>query len=431
VSSSSAPQPKGEQGGHDAHLDAQPSPQHAQPGPEHAQPGPQHAQLKPIALLPGLDTKFSTLAIALIIVFYPVLADNDFWTTVLVSTGVFAAAAIGLNLLTGYTGQVSLGHAAFLTVGSYVAAYFGATQGLWMIVWLPLAGVFGAAVGAIIGPFALRVKGDYLVVISLALLFFTAHVVRNWESVTGGNDGISTSGADLGLGPLNFADLRIFGHTFTREEGLFYLAWIMVGVFALIARNVVRSRPGRAMQAVRDRDTAAEVLGVSSAQYKIAAFVLSSAMASAAGAVLAVHQRFLTPTEPLLELFVSIQFVAIIVVGGVATVYGAIIGAFLLTVLPETIKTYTHWFDFNIPIWDKKLVSSSGIEPGLFNPGSFSNFLFGLLLVVFLLLSPQGIAGWIRAVKGGAIQSFWHNLRGHLRGRWFQRGEPAASRSRA
>lgn len=379
-------------------------PQSGQPQSESSEP------LKPISLLPGLDAKLSTLILVVAVVAYPVLVDSGFWTTVLVTSGVFAAAAIGLSLLTGYTGQVSLGHAAFLTVGSYVAAYFGVTQGLWLIVWLPLAGIFGAAIGGIIGPFALRVKGDYLVIISLALIFITAHVVRNWESVTGGNDGISTRGADLGLGPLNFGDLRIFGRTFSREEGLFYLVWIVVGVFALISRNIVRTRPGRAMQAVRDKDTAAEVLGVSSASYKIAAFVLSSAMASTAGAVLAVQQRFLTPKEPLAELFVSIQFVAIIVVGGVATIYGAIIGAFFLTVIPETIKSYTHWFDFNIPFLDRKLVSSSGIDPGLFNPGSFSNFLFGLLLVGFLLLSPQGIAGWIRAVRRG-VPHLWRKQR--------------------
>lgn len=369
------------------------------------------ARAKPVSLLPGTDTKITTAVVVLLVLLYPALVDNDFWTTVLVTTGVYAAAAIGLNLLTGYTGQVSLGHAAFLTMGGYVAAHFGATLGWWMIAWLPLAGVFGAVVGGIIGPFALRVKGDYLVVISLALLFVTSHLVRNWESVTGGNNGISVSKADLGLGPLNFGDLRIFGdlpilgQTFTREEGLFYLVWIMVGVFALIARNIVRSRPGRAMQAVRDRDVAAEALGVSSARYKIAAFVLSSAMASAAGGVLAAQQRFLTPKEPLLELFTSIQFVAIIVVGGVATVYGSIIGAFLLTVLPETIKTYTHWFDFNIPLLDRKLVSSSTLDASLFNTaGSFSNFLFGALLVGFLLMSPQGIAGWIRKLKSGPLK---------------------------
>lgn len=362
------------------------------------------ARTKPVSLLPGADTKIITGVVVLLALVYPALVDNDFWTTVLVTTGVYAAAAIGLNLLTGYTGQVSLGHAAFLTIGGYVAAHFGATLGWWMIVWLPLAGLFGAVVGGIIGPFALRVKGDYLVVVSLALLFVTSHLVRNWESVTKGNDGISVSKADLGLGPLDFGNLRVFGLTFSREEGLFYLAWIMVGVFALIARNIVRSRPGRAMQAVRDRDVAAEALGVSSARYKIAAFVLSSAMASAAGGVLAAQQRFLTPKEPLLELFTSIQFVAIIVVGGVATVYGSIIGAFLLTVLPETIKTYTHWFDFNIPILDRKLVSSSTLDASLFNTaGSFSNFLFGLLLVGFLLMSPQGIAGWIRSLKSSGF----------------------------
>lgn len=328
----------------------------------------------------------------------PVLLDSPFWMNVMVTAGAYAAAAIGLNILTGYTGQVSLGHAAFLTIGGYAAGYFGASQGWTLVLWLGMAALCGAIIGGVVGPFALRVKGDYLVVVSLALLFITSHVVENWESVTGGHDGISVSKASLAIGPVNFGDLRLFGMEFSREEGLFYLAWLLVGIFAVIARNIMRSRPGRALQAVRDRDTAAEVLGVSSARYKIAAFVLSSAMAATAGGVIAVAQRFLTPNEPLAELFISIQFVAIIVVGGVATIYGSVLGAVLLVALPEVIKEYTHWFDFTVPLFDRPLVSSSGLDQGLFTSGSFSNLLFGLLLVGFLLLWPRGIAGWLQSL---------------------------------
>lgn len=329
----------------------------------------------------------------------PVLLDSPFWMNVMVTAGAYAAAAIGLNILTGYTGQVSLGHAAFLTIGGYAAGYFGASQGWTLVLWLGMAAVCGAIIGGAVGPFALRVKGDYLVVVSLALLFITSHVVENWESITGGHDGISVSKASLAIGPVDFGDLRLFGMEFSREEGLFYLAWLLVGIFAVIARNIMRSRPGRALQAVRDRDTAAEVLGVSSARYKIAAFVLSSAMAATAGGVIAVAQRFLTPNEPLAELFISIQFVAIIVVGGVATIYGSVLGAVLLVALPEVIKEYTHWFDFTVPLFDRPLVSSSSLDQGLFNTGSFSNLLFGLLLVGFLLLWPRGIAGWLQSLR--------------------------------
>ena len=353
----------------------------------------------PSQFLRGWDARVAVSAIVVLLALLPVLLDSPFWMNVMVTAGAYASAAIGLNILTGYTGQVSLGHAAFLTIGGYAAGYFGASQGWTLVLWLGMAAVCGAIVGGAVGPFALRVKGDYLVVVSLALLFITSHVVENWESVTGGHDGISVSKASLAIGPVNFGDLRLFGMEFSREEGLFYLAWLLVGIFAVIARNIMRSRPGRALQAVRDRDTAAEVLGVSSARYKIAAFVLSSAMAATAGGVIAVAQRFLTPNEPLAELFISIQFVAIIVVGGVATIYGSVLGAVLLVALPEVIKEYTHWFDFTVPLFDRPLVSSSGLDQGLFTSGSFSNLLFGLLLVGFLLLWPRGIAGWLQSLR--------------------------------
>lgn len=353
----------------------------------------------PSQFLRGWDARVAVSAIVVLLASLPVLLDSPFWMNVMVTAGAYAAAAIGLNILTGYTGQVSLGHAAFLTIGGYAAGYFGASQGWTLVLWLGMAAVCGAIIGGAVGPFALRVKGDYLVVVSLALLFITSHVVENWESVTGGHDGISVSKASLAIGPVDFGDLRLFGMEFSREEGLFYLAWLLVGIFAVIARNIMRSRPGRALQAVRDRDTAAEVLGVSSARYKIAAFVLSSAMAATAGGVIAVAQRFLTPNEPLAELFISIQFVAIIVVGGVATIYGSVLGAVLLVALPEVIKEYTHWFDFTVPLFDRPLVSSSSLDQGLFNTGSFSNLLFGLLLVGFLLLWPRGIAGWLQSLR--------------------------------
>ena len=381
--------------------------------------------LGPQPLLPGLDAKVVTSVVVLLVGLYPILFENTFWTTVLATAGASSIAAIGLNLLTGYTGQVSLGHSAFLTIGGYVAAYFGTARGGWLfdwlpwwlgssqgvklIVWLPLAALAGAIVGGIIGPFALRVKGDYLVLISLALIFVVAHIAKNWKTVTGGADGISLGGADLTIGPLDFGNLHIFGLSFEREEGVYYLVWMVVGICALLARNIVRSRPGRAMQAVRDRDIAAEALGVNSAFFKITAFVLSSGMAATGGALLAVYNRSLSPQEPEIELFVSIQYVAIIVVGGIATIYGSIIGAALITIIPQIITEYTHWFDFTIPVLDRKLVSSNISDRLLFTEGLFGYLVFGLLLLLFLLLAPGGIAGWVRVARSWLLK-YWRRL---------------------
>ena len=350
-------------------------------------------------LLPSGGARVMAVLTVAGVVLCPLVLDDPFWITVLGNAGTFAVAALGLSLLTGFTGQVSLGHAAFLTVGGYLVAYFGAGWGWPLPAWLALAAAAGAAIGTLVGPFALRFKGNYLVVVTLALIFVVTHVTRNWEGFTGGFDGISTNKAPLAIGPLDFADMSAFGQRLDREQGLFYLSWILVGLSALFVRNLVRTRPGRAMQAIRDRDLAAEVIGVSNARYKIAAFAISSAMASVAGAVYAVGLRFITPNEPLAELFLSIRFVAIIIVGGMGTVYGAIVGALLLGPLPELVKEFVSILDVTIPGLGRPLVSDAVAAEPLFSTSAFSELVFGLLLVLALLFQPQGIAGLVRSLR--------------------------------
>ncbi len=348
-------------------------------------------------LLPSAGAKIVTgLAVAGVVI-CPLVVRDSFWITVLGNAGTFALAALGLSLLTGFCGQVSLGHAAFLTVGGYLAAYFGAGWGWPLPAWLALSAVTGAIIGALVGPFALRFKGNYLVVVTLALIFVVAHVARNWESFTGGFDGVSTNKTPLAIGGLDFGDMSAFGQRLDRQQGLFYLSWILVGIGALLVRNLVRSRPGRAMQAIRDGDLAAEVIGVSNARYKIAAFAISSAMASVAGALYAVGLRFITPNEPLADLFLSIRFVAIIIVGGMGTVYGAIVGALLLGPLPELVKEFVSVLDVTVPGLGRPLVSDTVASEPLFSTSAFSEALFGLLLVLTLIFKPQGIAGVVQS----------------------------------
>ena len=369
--------------------------------PLHEAAGPSgRAPMSVNRLLPGAGAKTTAALTVAGVVICPLVLDDPFWITVLGNAGTFAVAALGLSLLTGFTGQVSLGHAAFLTVGGYLVAFFGAGWGWPLPAWLALAAATGAVIGALVGPFALRFKGNYLVVVTLALIFVVTHVTRNWESFTGGFDGISTNKAPLALGGLDFADMSAFGHRLSREEGLFYLSWILVGLSALAVRNLVRTRPGRAMQAIRDRDLAAEVIGVSNARYKIAAFAISSAMASVAGAVYAVGLRFITPNEPLGELFLSIRFVAIIIVGGMGTVYGAIVGALMLGPLPELVKEFVGVLDVTVPGLGRPLVSDTVASEPLFSTSALGEVIFGLLLVLTLLFQPQGIAGVVRSVRG-------------------------------
>jgi branched-chain amino acid transport system permease protein len=317
------------------------------------------------------------------------LVITDKWLNILVFCGVMAIGAIGLNILTGFTGQVSLGHAFFIGCGAYTVAYFGVQQELTMTTWLPLAALVGALVGAVIGPFALRLRGQYLAIVTLGLLFLGEHIFDNWQSVTGGGVG-TASGAPLDLGSLDFTDLELFGSSYTRDQGMFWFYWALVALGALLAKNLIRSRPGRALQAVRDRDLAAEVIGVSQFRYKVGAFALSAAYAAVAGALYGVYIQYVDPEQfgGVRGLFLSIQFIAMIILGGVGTVFGSVLGALVIGTIPFLIKDYSDmiplvtWEIGNQPILDVPLLEQ---------------VLYGLLIIAFLLIEPRGLAAvWLR-----------------------------------
>lgn len=303
----------------------------------------------------------------------------------------YAIGAIGLNLLTGYTGQVSLGHAAFLGVGAYCASYLGHVHGWPFLAYLFVAGLLGLVLGALIGPFALRLRGNYLAVVTIGLVFLAEHIFKNWESVTGGGIGARTNEAPMTIGPLDFRDLHLLGKAYTGPQAFFWLSWGLVAVAALTAKNLVRSRPGRAMQAVRDRDLSAEVIGVDLARTKVGAFAVACSMASVAGVVYALLQKFVVPEElsGTRGLFLSITFVAIIIIGGVATIYGPILGALLVIYGQRFIAD-----NADLAILDPIVEGGDG---GFLTTGELNRILFGLLIVIFLLVEPRGIAAlWMR-----------------------------------
>src|SRR5919106_1486838 len=316
----------------------------------------------------------------------PIFLTDAFWLSVLNYAGIAAIGAIGLNLLTGYTGQVSLGHAFFIGAGAYVAAAVGGDLGLPLVLWLPAAALFGAAVGALIGPFALRLRGNYLAIVTLGLVFLGEHIFRNVESLTGGNSGTSVT-AGVSLGPIDFNAITILGDEYIRNQGWFWLVWGLVALCALLAKNIVRTRPGRAMQAIRDRDVAAEIIGVSLTRYKVGAFVVSSALAAVAGALFGAFQQYVSPTE--WGLLLSIQYLAIIIVGGLGTIFGAILGALFVGSLPRVIEEFSD----SLP-----LISAEGGGDPVISVFALNQILFGLLIIVFLVLEPRGlVALWLRA----------------------------------
>ena len=329
-------------------------------------------------------TPWQKFGLALLIAAYLFVPMNasDFWLSILAYAGIAAIGAIGLNLLTGFTGQISLGHAAFVGAGAYCAGYFGQDLGLPLPLWLLIAAVVGGLIGAIVGPFALRLRGNYLAIITLGLVFLGEHIFNNWRDLTGGPTGRGIE-APASLGVVDFDN---FGGGFSRNQAWVWLIWGLVLIIALLASNLVRSRAGRALQAVRDRDLAAEVIGVSLARYKVGAFVISSALAAVAGSLIGAYQTYVSPTE--WTLLVSIQYLAIIIVGGLGTVFGAVLGAVFVGSMPRLIEEYSDSIPF---------VAASAGDEGIITVFALNQALFGLLVVGFLVFEPRGLAAmWLR-----------------------------------
>ena len=309
------------------------------------------------------------------------------------TTFIAAIGAVGLNLVTGYAGQVSLGHAFFLGVGAYTAAALSGDPaderviglGLDMAVWLPAAGLLAAALGALVAPLAVRLKGLYLAFVTLGLVVLGEHVFRNWDALTGGV-GVGRPAAVLRLGGLRFdRGGEILGVALSREQRTYYLALALSLLMAWAAKNLVRSRVGRAFAAVRDRDVAAEVMGVPLARTKLLAFAVSSFYAGVAGAVLYSVTGSVEPSG--FNLFLSISYIAMVLIGGPGTIAGSLLGAACVTLLPRLIDG---------------VLTATGAGGGWLMSAQLERLVFGVLIVVFLIFEPRGLFGiWQR------LRDYW------------------------
>ncbi len=311
---------------------------------------------------------------------------------VVLSLGLVASiGAIGLNLVTGYAGQVSLGHAFFIGLGAYTAAVVGSdperaralTLGITSLpVWLLAAGAVSAVAGLLIAPLAVRLRGLYLAIVTLGLVFLGDHLFKEATPLTGGV-GVGRAAAKLEV--LGF-DLSQ-GRWLSSEQQTYLLMLALLVLFALIGRNIARSAVGRAFAAVRDRDIAAEVIGVNLARQKALAFTVSSFYAGVTGALFYTVSGFLEPTE--FGLLLSIQYIAMVLIGGVATISGSIMGALFIS----TLGRFTREVSGSLPF-----VGELG------GGGAFQleAILYGLLIVGFLIFEPRGLYGiWTR------VRNYW------------------------
>lgn len=325
----------------------------------------------------------------------PPLYLSAFW----LQTGLFAMAAviaaIGLNLLTGTAGQLSLGHAFFLAVGAYGYTWLaGDSHGAGLLELtgggLPSWAAFVAAViltgasGMLFSPLSGRLRGMYLGVATMALVFIGQHVLVNATPVTGGFNGRSVPPMEV-FG-LSFGDaddgLAVLGVPFGGLERLWYFGLLLVAVAAFAAGNLLRGRPGRALGALRDSEVAAAVMGVPVARMRAAAFTVSAMYAGAAGALLALAFQRIVPDY--FGLLLSMDLLAMLVIGGLGSVRGAILGAVFVSALPALLAHYAD----QLPL----VVSAGSTASGL-AAGDAARYLYGAALVLTLLFAPGGLAG--------------------------------------
>ena len=306
---------------------------------------------------------------------------------------VYAISGIGLNLISGYAGQISLGHALFMGIGAYTAALLGGTETnlvrgyeLDVLIWLPMAGLVPALVGWLVAPIAARVRGLYLAILTLGLLFVGEHILKEMKWLTGGSGvGRRPAGTDL-LGFEIYARRTVFGTELPSIASFYLFSLLILIVLAVLARNVARTRQGRAFSAVRDRDIAAEVMGVPLLRTKRLAFTLSSFYAGIGGALLTIVFGFTTPER--WNLLLSIDFLAVVLIGGAATITGPIIGAAFVVLMPRFIETFAGSLPF---------ISTTVGGSGILNVFQLQRLLFGAMIVLFLVLEPRGLFGvWIR-----------------------------------
>jgi branched-chain amino acid transport system permease protein len=324
---------------------------------------------------------------------------EPFWE----QTGLFAMAAIvgaiGLTILTGTTGQLSLAHAFFLAVGAYGYCYFAGHSGgiqvekvaglglpplLAMVLAVLLAGLCGAAFSPISG----RLRGIYLGIASIGLVFVGQHVLYNAKGVTGGFNGRDAE--PFSIFGFHFApghpDITLAGVQFGTLEKLWYLGLLLAAISYWYGRNITSSRPGRALETVRDNEVAAAVMGVNVTRYKAAAFTLSSMYAGLAGVMMAVIFERLVPNT--FGLVLSIDYLVMIVLGGLGSVRGATLGAIFVSVLPQALDHYSD----SLPLLAEP--GSGGLQAS-----QASRLLYGAAIIAVLLWAPGGLASLGRRLR--------------------------------
>jgi branched-chain amino acid transport system permease protein len=282
-------------------------------------------------------------------------------------------AVLGLNVLTGFTGLISLGHVAFLMLGAYGYAIAVSRWGLHPLLAMGIAGLVPAVAGLVVGIPSLRLKGLYLAITTLAFSFIVSAVILAGGKFTGASRGIMVER------PI------IFGINLSDDKALYGLCLLLAVLTVLVTLNLRRTRPGRAFVAIRDNDIAARAMGINLWRYKLLAFVISAFITGIGGALMAIYVNFVTVEG--FPFLLSIEALAIIVVGGIGSVLGAVLGTVFIVTLPEVVSAVFG------------LLGGSYAEMLTTSAHEIKSMLYGLVIIAFLRLDPRGLLGIWRDIR--------------------------------
>jgi len=302
---------------------------------------------------------------------FPLFASK-YMISIMIEAGIAIIACHGLNLLTGFTGQISLGHAAFLGVGAYTCSILIGQAGVPFFIALPAAGAMAALVGMIFGIPSLRLRGLYLAMATIAAQFIIEFTIRRWDKLTGGVEGLYVDPGTLG--PFHF----------NNHFHLYYLTFVLAVVATIVIKNIVRARSGRAFVAIRDRYLAAEVIGVNLFKYRLMSFAVASFYAGIAGALLAQYLEVITHES--FTIHQSIDYLAMCIIGGLGHVLGGIYGVGFWFILERVLEVVTTNLNSAFPDHITWFVSIREI-------------VFGFVIVFFLIFEPDGLAARWRTIR--------------------------------
>ena len=334
--------------------------------------------------------QFWTYACLLAVLLVAPLVLSSYLQSQLVFVFIYSIAGVALMILTGFTGQGSLGHAAFLAIGAYTTAFLQA-KGYGFEVYFPAAALLTGIAGAVVGFPALRLHGIYLLIATISFGFIVEEVLARWEHVTNGNEG------------LRVKTLQLFGTPIPTNSANFYYLCLAVLFFIIIATlNLLRSPTGRAFIAIRDSETAAKSMGIDVASYKVKSFAISAAITGLAGSLYAHKLSFISPE--MFTLLLSIEFVMVIIIGGALGLHGAILGSIFIVMVDPLLT----WVKDDVPALAGGLAATFGagaerasaIQQTLAAVGSAAGLkgaIYGLIIILFILFEPLGLYGrWLK-----------------------------------